>query len=83
MANSRIEVGWFKGLGEMTPPKLKETTMNIKNRILLRVEIDELDVDATRERVDQLMGKKPEHRFNFIQEQTAKRGGEVLKELDV
>ena len=82
-ANSRVEIGRFKGLGEMTPAQLKETTMNIKNRILLRVEIDESDADATRERVEQLMGKKPEHRFNFISEQTAKRGGEVLKELDV
>jgi topoisomerase-4 subunit B len=81
--NSRIEVGRFKGLGEMTPPQLKETTMNPQHRMLLKVMIEEDDIDATRTRVDQLMGKKPELRFAFIQEQTAQKGAQLVDELDV
>ncbi len=82
-SNSRVEVGRFKGLGEMTPGQLKETTMDPRKRVLLRVEIDEDDTDYTQERVEHLMGRKPEHRFNFIQEQTATRGEEILEQLDV
>ncbi len=81
--NSKIEQGRFKGLGEMTPPQLKETTMQIGTRILLQVKIQDDDIDPTKERVEQLMGRKPEHRFNFIQEQTANRGGDILEQLDV
>jgi len=80
---SRIEVGRFKGLGEMTAPQLKETTMDPKKRILLRVEIDSVDVDATAERVNQLMGKKPELRFKFIREQTELYGEKFREALDV
>lgn len=79
--NAKVEVGRFKGLGEMTPPQLKETTMNPANRILLKVLIDDEDVERTSERVEQLMGRKPEHRFTFIQEQTRERV--VIDELDV
>ncbi len=82
-ANSKVEVGRFKGLGEMTPPQLKETTMQIGTRILLKVSIDEDDIAPTAERVEQLMGRKPEHRFNFIQEQTAARGLEAIEGMDV
>lgn len=71
--NAKVEVGRFKGLGEMTPPQLKETTMNPENRILLKVLIDSDDSERTSERVEQLMGRKPEHRFTFIQEQTRDR----------
>jgi topoisomerase IV subunit B len=74
-----IEVGRFKGLGEMTPAQLKETTMQSDNRILMRVEIPE-DASETHEHVSALMGKKPELRFDFIQEQTRLRG---LEGLDV
>jgi len=81
--NARVEVGRFKGLGEMTPPQLKETTMNRASRVLLKVVIEEAESAPTRERVEQLMGKKPEHRFNFIQEQTRDRGKEILEQLDV
>lgn len=80
---SKIEVGRFKGLGEMTAPQLKETTMDPKKRILLKVSIAEEDVDATAERVNQLMGKKPELRFNFIREQTALYGKKFKDALDV
>ena len=48
-----------------------------------RQTIDDDDIDPTAKRVEELMGKKPEHRFNFIQEQTAQRGDKLLNELDV
>jgi len=81
--NAKLEIGRFKGLGEMTAQQLKETTMQSGNRTLLRVMIAEDDTDPTRTRVDQLMGKKPELRFQFIQEQTAIRGDEIKESLDV
>jgi len=81
--NARVEIGRFKGLGEMTPPQLKETTMNPESRILLQVVIDEEENELVAKRVDELMGRKPEHRFTFIQEQTALRGEKLLDELDV
>ena len=64
----KIDVGRFKGLGEMLPKQLKETTMDPAVRTLLRVEIVEEDRTQTGKRVDQLMGNKPEERFRFIQE---------------
>lgn len=79
----KIEVGRFKGLGEMTAPQLKVTTMEPSKRRLLRVKIDEDAVEETKERVHQLMGKKPELRFQFIQEQTQLRGQELTDTLDV
>ena len=79
----KLEIGRFKGLGEMTAPQLKETTMDPSKRRLLRVMIAEEETDSTAERVEQLMGKKPELRFQFIQEQTAARGEELKQALDV
>lgn len=67
----KIEIGRFKGLGEMTAPQLKETTMDPKTRSLLRVEIDHEDLEGTRGSVDALMGNKPEARFHFIQDRAA------------
>ncbi len=64
--NKKIDIGRFKGLGEMMPKQLKETTMDPAKRSLLRVQITE--PDETRLSVDQLMGTKPEARFRFIQE---------------
>ena len=81
--NAKVEVGRFKGLGEMTPPQLKETTMNPENRILLQVSIADDDIEQTSERVEQLMGRKPEHRFTFIQEQTRDKGIAAVEGLDV
>jgi len=63
----KIDVSRFKGLGEMLPRQLKETTMDRSVRTLLRVEIDEDSSDTTK-LVDRLMGNKPEARFQFIQE---------------
>jgi topoisomerase-4 subunit B len=64
--NGKVEVSRFKGLGEMLPAQLKETTMDPAKRILLKVEIVEEKI--TGERVDSLMGNRPEERFRFIQE---------------
>ncbi|MCA1441033.1 DNA topoisomerase IV subunit B [Ensifer sp. IC4062] len=64
----KVEVGRFKGLGEMLPGQLKETTMDPANRTLLKVEIDDVDFEGTREAVDNLMGTKADARFRFIQE---------------
>jgi topoisomerase-4 subunit B len=66
----KVEIGRFKGLGEMMPCQLKETTMDRSVRTLLRVEIAE-DERKTSKLVDQLMGNKPEARFRFIQERAA------------
>ncbi|MFS8110725.1 DNA topoisomerase IV subunit B [Rhizobium jaguaris] len=67
----KIEISRFKGLGEMLPAQLKETTMDPSKRTLLRVEIDEVDFEGTREAVDNLMGTKADARFRFIQERAA------------
>ena len=67
----KVEIGRFKGLGEMMAQQLKETTMDPANRTLLRVAIDEVDFEGTREAVDALMGTKADARFRFIQERAA------------
>ena len=64
----KIEVSRFKGLGEMLPAQLKETTMNPETRTLLRVELSEDERKVVTRAVDQLMGNKPEARFRFIQD---------------
>ena len=68
VAESRTEIGRFKGLGEMMPAQLKETTMDPRKRTLLRVKLTEADDKATKRSVERLMGNKPEARFAFIQE---------------
>ncbi len=65
---AKVEVSRFKGLGEMLPAQLKETTMDPKKRHLLRVTLEEAARAATAKTVEQLMGNKPEERFNFISE---------------
>ena len=67
----KIEVGRFKGLGEMLPAQLKETTMDPRKRMLLKVAIANDDREATADSVERLMGSKPEARFAFIQERAA------------
>ncbi len=64
----KVEVGRFKGLGEMMPGQLKETTMDRTRRTLLRVEVVEGESEETKDTVERLMGNKPEARFQFIQE---------------
>ncbi|RYF10414.1 MAG: DNA topoisomerase IV subunit B, partial [Oxalobacteraceae bacterium] len=67
-AGSKVEVSRFKGLGEMPPSALKETTMDPKRRTLLKVVAATEDRAATNTLVESLMGRKPELRFQFIQE---------------
>ncbi|MBC7497283.1 MAG: DNA topoisomerase IV subunit B, partial [Sphingomonadaceae bacterium] len=65
----KVEVGRFKGLGEMASSQLKETTMDPTKRTLLRVTMPtdpEARIDV-KDLVDRLMGRHPEHRFAFIQ----------------
>ena len=67
-------VSRFKGLGEMPPSQLKETTMSSKTRKLLKITIPKRDIDEADQRrsvdelVNILMGKKPELRFKYIKE---------------
>ena len=64
----------FKGLGEMPPSQLKETTMNPQTRVLLKITLPKRDINEADDRrlvdelVNILMGKKPELRFKYIQE---------------
>ncbi|MBV9062683.1 MAG: DNA topoisomerase IV subunit B, partial [Alphaproteobacteria bacterium] len=58
----------FKGLGEMMPSQLKETTMKPGARTLIRVEVPDEAQKETGDLIERLMGKKPELRFKFIQE---------------
>ena len=67
-AGSKVEISRFKGLGEMMPAQLKETTMRPGHRTLVRVEIADEEIAATENLFERLMGKKPELRFQFIQE---------------
>jgi topoisomerase-4 subunit B len=67
----KIEVSRFKGLGEMLPAQLKETTMDARKRTLLRVVVKEDDREETSDSVERLMGNKPEARFVFIQERAS------------
>jgi topoisomerase-4 subunit B len=67
----KVEISRFKGLGEMMPAQLKETTMSPISRTLLRVGIVEEDREETADSVERLMGSKPEARFAFLQERAA------------
>jgi topoisomerase IV subunit B len=62
----KVDVGRFKGLGEMNPAQLKETTMDPAKRLLLRITTADAAQANTARVVEQLMGNKPEERFNFI-----------------
>jgi topoisomerase IV subunit B len=67
-AGAKVEVSRFKGLGEMPPMQLKETTMDPAKRTLLKVVALPEERAATAELVESLMGRRPELRFAFIQE---------------
>ena len=83
--HGKIEISRFKGLGEMPPGQLKETTMNAATRRLLRVDLPQRDssgADARRgvdQLVSTLMGKKAELRFGYIRD----HADDVLADLDV
>jgi len=63
----KVELGRFKGLGEMMASQLKETTMDPKKRTLARVTLPESE-DEIEDLVERLMGKKADARFRFIQD---------------
>ncbi len=67
-ANANVEVGRFKGLGEMMAHQLKETTMDPRKRTLLKVTLLPEDRDDANSSVERLMGNKAETRFAFITE---------------
>jgi topoisomerase-4 subunit B len=81
----KVEISRFKGLGEMPAADLKKTTMDPKQRVLLRVRMPHRYVEEEREEaretsdlVERLMGRKPELRFQFIQE-----NAQFARDLDV
>nr|WP_250808511.1 DNA topoisomerase IV subunit B [Neorhizobium tomejilense] len=76
--NKKVEIGRFKGLGEMMPAQLKETTMDPATRTLLQVRVGQGQEDVTSEVVSALMGTKAEARFSFIQ-----ANAEFAKNLDI
>ncbi len=84
-SKSKVEISRFKGLGEMPPKQLKETTMNVNTRRLQKVIIPKRDFLGAdkRRNIDKLitilMGKKPELRFNYIKEHSKK----VESKLDI
>lgn len=68
MGRTKVDIGRFKGLGEMNPAQLKVTTMDPATRTLARVVIDEEDTMTTESLINTLMGKKADLRFEYIQE---------------
>jgi topoisomerase-4 subunit B len=81
-SNAKVDVSRFKGLGEMPPTQLKETTMDPKSRVLLQVSVPDRENKPARRKtatlVESLMGRKPEKRYQFIQD-----NAEFVEELDV
>jgi len=74
--NRKVEINRFKGLGEMTPQQLKETTLAPQTRTLLKVEIESpLETDKT---FHQLLGKDPSERYRVIMEEAS-----LVDDLDV
>ena len=70
-ARGKIEISRFKGLGEMPTAQLRDTTMDVTKRTLLRVVVGENERQKTDKFVESLMGRKPENRLSFIQENAA------------
>jgi topoisomerase-4 subunit B len=77
-ANANVEIGRFKGLGEMMAAQLKETTMDPAKRLLLRVVLADDARKGTADSVERLMGTKAEARFDFIQENAEFAKDEML-----
>ncbi len=77
-AGAKVDISRFKGLGEMPAAALKETTMDPAKRTLLKVVIPAEDRAETASLVESLMGRKPELRFAFIQE-----NARTVEQLDV
>ena len=76
--NAKVEVSRFKGLGEMPPAALRETTMDPARRTLLKVVAAPETRAETSALVESLMGRRPELRFQFIQEHA-----HAVEEVDI
>lgn len=74
----KVELGRFKGLGEMMPAQLKVTTMNPKTRMLARITIDEENEPTTEALVETLMGKRADLRYQYIQD-----NAQFIEDLDI
>ena len=76
----KVEVARFKGLGEMNPGQLRETTMDPASRSLIRITLpQEYEERAgVKDLVDRLMGTNPAHRFAFIQENAARMDEDTI-----
>ncbi|WP_375285921.1 DNA topoisomerase IV subunit B [Sphingomonas sp.] len=76
----KVEVARFKGLGEMNPGQLRETTMDPKTRGLIRITLPQEyeERSGVKDLVDRLMGTNPAHRFAFIQENAARLEEEAI-----
>ena len=62
----KLSIQRFKGLGEMNPIQLKQTTMDPKKRKLILINSKSADFFSNNELVQKLMGKNPEPRFDYI-----------------
>ncbi|MFX5207084.1 DNA topoisomerase IV subunit B, partial [Acinetobacter baumannii] len=76
--NAKVEISRFKGLGEMSPAQLKETTMDPASRTLLRVVLLADDREGTADSVERLMGTRPEARFAFISDKAEFASDDML-----
>jgi topoisomerase-4 subunit B len=76
----KVEVSRFKGLGEMNPQQLRETTMDPKSRSLIRITLPQEyeERQSVKDLVERLMGRNPEHRFAFIQSHAAEVDEEAI-----
>ncbi len=77
-ANAKVDISRFKGLGEMMPAQLKETTMDPSKRTLLRVVLLADDREGTADSVERLMGTKAEARFSFISDKAPYASDDLL-----
>ena len=76
----KVDVSRFKGLGEMNPGQLRETTMDPKTRQMIRITLPQEYEErmGVKDLVDRLMGTNPAHRFAFIQENAARLDEEAI-----
>ncbi|MGJ8563483.1 MAG: DNA topoisomerase IV subunit B [Alphaproteobacteria bacterium] len=74
----KIDIGRFKGLGEMMPAQLKDTTMNPATRTLARITFDNENMPSTEALVETLMGKRADLRYQFIQDHA-----QFVEDIDV
>jgi topoisomerase-4 subunit B len=77
-ANAKVDISRFKGLGEMMPAQLKETTMDPAKRTLLKVVLLADDREGTADSVERLMGTKAEARFAFISDKAEFASDDLL-----